>query len=1050
MKTLPYILVIIILAISADLKSQLNFNFQEINQKDGLPEGLIFDLEEDNQGFIWLAMTTGLFKYDGSQFERIQYKTNNGKIGNYFFRNILKDKKGNLWAGTISNGLFYINTSTETAQHFIYNANDSLSIADNQIGGIFQDSENRIWISTRKEGFCLYEPQSQTFKRFKPDQHLDIKQENINKIFDFAYQKPYLWLATGNGLVRFHTEQNDWKYFAPCNQNNTINPNLLNGFEEGLRKIFIDNDTLWLGTRVGGLIAFDLKTNYCFLIKNPKGKETKLNQFSYIKPYRDDLVWVFNDNDLRLFDKSNFQFSTLHPSLKNSNFDFDNVYKILTSKEGTLWISDRNSLLKTKKIDNQFQNISFPTNVHNGFIYPQQPLIFAASRKETAIYIYNTLSKQTKTIRYQPHSPRTNNYIANFLYNPINQQLYLEESADIYIWNKARQSIDLFFSIKDYFTQHGFENFDGITASTIDKQGNIWIGTKFEGILKINPFTKEIKHFIKENKNKRQSLVHNSWIADLKCDSKGRVWYVSEKGFGYYHPEKKGFVNYPVGSYHTSNPSVILNDLNAVGEDSLGRIWIGSQNGGLGYFNPNDKNVIIQTYENEGLRSNKVIKFFNDNQSDMWLMHNKGLSKINTSTLEVANFGEEYDLEGAYRIFQSTNGTVLKSQQNQLIQFQPENIQPSTSHLKLYFKNFQVFDESLQLAQALSEIEKIRLNYSQNFFAITYGAIHFDMPNLITYAYKLDGVDAEWNHVGQRKRASYTNIKGGHYTFRLKAKIENGSWSPEIKLRIYIQPPFWQTWWFYAIVGLSLLAIIYVWYQYRIQQIKEKEALKTAFNKQIAEVEMTALRAQMNPHFLFNCLNSIKLFIMENDTDAASTYLTKFSKLIRLILNNSKTHFVLLSNELNALQLYMDLEAMRLNHQFKYQIDIESSIDTNQLEVPPLILQPYIENAIWHGLVDKHNNNLLGINIQIKNNHLVFTIHDNGIGRKASQAKKAQRHSKRKSHGMTITQNRIELTKELYQVDASVTIEDLYDTNNQAAGTKVIISIPILKVKSMK
>ena len=229
----------------------------------------------------------------------------------------------------------------------------------------------------------------------------------------------------------------------------------------------------------------------------------------------------------------------------------------------------------------------------------------------------------------------------------------------------------------------------------------------------------------------------------------------------------------------------------------------------------------------------------------------------------------------------------------------------------------------------------------------------------------------------------------------------------------------------------------------REQQVIIEESIVTAFNKRIAETEMNALRAQMNPHFLFNCLNSIKLYMVQNDPQTAATYLTKFAKLIRLILNNSQSKMVVLGKELEALELYIEMEQFRFKDKFDYEVIIDPSLNLVKTEIPPLILQPYVENAIWHGLMHKENGKgKITMTVLAELDAIKFVIEDNGIGREKASEVKSRSAVKDKSYGMKITKDRIAITNEIFQTKASVDIIDLKDQDGNATGTRVIIYLP--------
>ena len=220
--------------------------------------------------------------------------------------------------------------------------------------------------------------------------------------------------------------------------------------------------------------------------------------------------------------------------------------------------------------------------------------------------------------------------------------------------------------------------------------------------------------------------------------------------------------------------------------------------------------------------------------------------------------------------------------------------------------------------------------------------------------------------------------------------------------------------------------------------------LRSDFERRAAEAEMAGLRSQMNPHFIFNCLNSIKLYAIENDSEKASDYLTKFSRLIRLVLENSRSERVTLQNELDMLQLYADLEIMRFKQKLTFFIDIEPGIDAGFVEIPPLLLQPYVENAIWHGLMHKPEGGIVRVRAtQPQENLLQLTITDDGVGRSRAIELKSKSASHRKSFGLKMTSERIALVNQLYQTHTQVTINDLVDAEGQPAGTEVILQIPI-------
>jgi len=246
----------------------------------------------------------------------------------------------------------------------------------------------------------------------------------------------------------------------------------------------------------------------------------------------------------------------------------------------------------------------------------------------------------------------------------------------------------------------------------------------------------------------------------------------------------------------------------------------------------------------------------------------------------------------------------------------------------------------------------------------------------------------------------------------------------------------------YGLIGGLLMALLIAFILYRSNKIRMQHEIVLQQHK-ASELEMQALRAQMNPHFIFNSLNSINMFILENNKLQASEYLSKFSRLVRLILQNSQEAFIPLERELEALQLYLELESLRFEYKFEYKIAVDNEVDTTMLKVPPLIIQPYAENAIWHGLMHKKEKGHLEIELYNEEEIFFCKITDDGIGRKKATELKSKSASTHKSMGMRITSDRIAMLQQQKQNGTSISITDLVLSNGNPGGTEVLIKIPL-------
>ena len=377
----------------------------------------------------------------------------------------------------------------------------------------------------------------------------------------------------------------------------------------------------------------------------------------------------------------------------------------------------------------------------------------------------------------------------------------------------------------------------------------------------------------------------------------------------------------------------------------------------------------------------------------------------------------------------------------------------------VYLQSLVVNQKPFPLYTGVNNLEEVSLRYNQKLIRIETGVINFYTAarGLIRYKLEKNGETGEWLYP-----PDYTirleDLSPGSYKLVMQASNASREFiGPERTLIINISPPFWQTWWFRAISLILLVDVIYNIVRWRLRkkfklqmERSEKETQMAEMRQKTAELlqqktelEMQALRAQMNPHFIFNSLNSINRFILQNNRVQASEYLTKFSKLVRLILQNSQASLISLESELQALELYLDLEALRFDYRFGYKISVPKDLDIEALKVPPLIIQPYTENAIWHGLMHKEDKGQLDIEVSEEGDHLYFKIADNGVGRKQAAAMASKSATKHKSMGLRITQERIAMLQKV-NGESPVKIIDLENADGSAAGTEVIIKMPVI------
>jgi hypothetical protein len=424
---------------------------------------------------------------------------------------------------------------------------------------------------------------------------------------------------------------------------------------------------------------------------------------------------------------------------------------------------------------------------------------------------------------------------------------------------------------------------------------------------------------------------------------------------------------------------------------------------------------------------------------NVWVGTNKGLSKITEAggKLKIENF---YSTNGLLTNEVTAiilhQGKLWLTHNDGISIFEPDYLKNNSYSPPVYINQVLVNDSSV-LATRLTS-----LAHDQNYLTIHYTGLCFKDAGNVEYKYKMEGIDSGWTYT-RYTSVKYQTLPPGDYRFIVYARNNDGYWGTTPGLLMFnISPAWWQTWWFRLIAGSILAAMIIAVFKIRLMKIRARESEKSKLRQRVAETELHALRAQMNPHFIFNAINSVQYFITRNDPESSQRYLAKFARLIRYVVDNSKLALIPLKTELEALNLYLELESLRFEKKFEYKIDVAPNIDVNYTHIPSMIIQPYIENAIWHGLMHKKTQGKILIRIELNGDMLKCTIEDNGIGRKRSAELKPATSS-HKSLGMALTKERLDILNQVNNTHLNVMIHDLYDQEGEAMGTRVELNIPL-------
>ena len=540
-------------------------------------------------------------------------------------------------------------------------------------------------------------------------------------------------------------------------------------------------------------------------------------------------------------------------------------------------------------------------------------------------------------------------------------------------------------------------------ANDIPDPESVWIATS-KGLIKLKKKTFEITYL-------SERWDHEKIITGMMVDEKGSIWFGTvDEGMGLYNPSLNKYFFYE--GISKSNKGLTINtfcrksgnELFVAVADSLPAIF----------------NMLDHSYS---FISDSIFR----------------LSKNNTTDIKVNGFGILFVLKGGALFYSNYfEGSKIYAGVNQ----------DSTAYAPFIYDmriNQRPYFEIIKGKGLLPELNKIELKYNQNQLDFNYSLHEFWQQNFTQTEWKIDGLNMDWvaplPDPEKFKAKFIPPLQPGKYVFRVRAKVGDEEWrKQEASLTIIITPPLWRTWWFWTIISTVLIGIVIFVYRRHIFSVRKKERDRVIHEKELLELEAKALRAQMNPHFVFNSMNSIKSLINKNENDAAANYLTTFSKLIRTLFQNSDKREVTLHEELETCKLFTELEKMRFGDKVQFVFDIDETIDLKDFKVPALIIQPFIENAIWHGLMPKETGGIVTISVRKNDGAVHCIIDDNGIGREKSKQSKPQYEASYQSMGIALTRSRLELDKLLNEREDSISIIDKKNESGASDGTKVVIT----------
>ncbi len=1019
---------------------------ENIKLEKGLSQNWVYSILQDKQGYMWFGTWDGLNRYDGYNF--VSYNIEDGLSSHTIF-SLLEDDEGIIWIGT-DRGFNRFDRKTGTFTRFFHNSDSINSLVDNRVNAIIQSKDGMIWIGTAN-GLSRFDKKTGKFHSYFSKSQ-DFLSPRSNYILDlYEDRNGIIWISTSFGLVKFNPKTEiSTRYYHIDGDPTTISHN-------NVRCVLQDKDGYyWVGTR-NGLNLLDSSMRIVKQYFNDPNNPKSLSD-NWIRVIYEDSkgnIWIGTAaGGLNLLDKKSDSFRSFKNKLNEpGSLSNNKVYSIAEDKTGNIWVGTFKGVNMVGKYTNNFKhcyrktndNSSISNNIVWSFAETPDSLIWIGTSENINVF-----------------NPKTGKYfiidkhLADFDGRPdfdVRKILYTPELNCIWIGTYGQGLYRYFLKTKKLkaFNYDPYQKSIGariINALLWDNSDStIWIGSG-KGLYSINLNTnhKSLYKFDKHN----ASTISNNIIIALYKDGNNNIWIGTDDGLNRFDRKNNTFIRYfnqPENKNSLSNNNVFC-----VFEDHTGMIWIGTSGGGLNRLNP--KTGIFETFKvKNGLPNNIVYAILEDDNNNLWISTNYGISKFNPIKNSFVNYdvkdglqSNEFNLGAALK---SKNGLIYFGGMNGYNVFDPGKIKINPVEPVVVVSMFRKFNEIV--ADDFYDGDTIRLNYDDNYFSFEIAALDFTNPTKNKYKYKLENIDEDWILADAENRwAEYKKVHPGKYTFYATGSNNDGVWNKKgIKLTLLIKPPWWATWYFRLFVILllaySIWKIIY-WRTRRLKRRHEMEVRLLNIEKQKFDLEQKALRLQINPHFIFNSLNSIQSYILENDIENAVFYLGKFSQLMRVILSNTTSKYVSLKDELAAIRYYIELEQLRFSNKFDYTIKVDSELDEEFIEIPPMIIQPYVENAIIHGLINLPGTGTLSIEVKKNSDKsLLCIVKDNGIGREMAAEIAKNSGIKHNSRGMLITKARLEILNRQSKDDFSVRIFDLTNNKNEPAGTEVRIIIHFME-----